>query len=102
MQTVVSFTCCGKYLSIRNSRPAAVVLLARRVCVRWVSKKASGYEQALGVFEGAFVPVVVLLGPLNLNWPADMDALCTVPTHLTLQLIWFHSLYVLPQFQFRA
>lgn len=87
-------TCCGEYLSVSDSRPAAVVLLSGGGLVRWVSEEAGDCEQALVVSEGAAEPAVVLLGPLD--WPADMDALCTIPTQLTLQLLCFHSLYIPP------
>lgn len=65
-----------------------------------MSEEADDGEQATGVFEGAAEPAVVLLGPLN--WPANMDALCAVPTQLTLQLLYLHSVYVPPQVQLRS
>lgn len=63
-----------------------------------MSEEAGECEQAFGVFDGAAEPAVVVLG--RLDWPAD--GICTVPTQLTLQQLWFHSLYVLPQVQLRS
>ncbi len=97
---MVGFTCCSEYFSVSNSRPAAVVLLARGWGVRRVSEKDCGCELALGVFEAAAEPAVVFVWCLD--WPADMDALCAVPTQLTLQVVWLHSLYVPAQVQLRS
>lgn len=97
---VLSVTCCGEYLSVLDGRPLAVVLLSWGGLVRWASEEAGDCEQAIGVSERAAEPVVVLLGPHD--WPADMHALCAVPTQLTLQLLCFHSLYVPPQVQLRS
>lgn len=97
---VLSVTSCGEYLSVPDGRPLAVVLLSWGGLVRWESEEAGDSHQALGVSEGAAEPAVVLPGPLD--WPADMDALCTVPTQRTLQLLCFHSLYVPPQVQLRS
>ena len=94
----VDFTSRSKYLSVSDSRPAVVVLLIWWRLVRWKSQVASDGETALSVFEGAAEPAVVPLSPLD--WPSDMDALCTVSTQPTLQLFCFHSFHIPPQVQF--
>ena len=96
---VLSVTCCDEHLFVPDGSPAVVVLLSRGCFVRWVSEEACDSEQAVGVFQGAGEPVVVLPGPQR--WPANMDARCAVPTQLTLQLLSLHSLQVSPQVQFR-
>lgn len=90
----MSVTCCCEYLSVPDGRPTAVVLPSGWGLVGWVSEDASDGEQALAVFKGAAVPAVVLLG--RLDRPADMDALCAVPTQLTLQLLSLHPLHIPP------
>lgn len=87
---MLNVTCCGEYLSVLYGRPAAVVLLSWGSLVGWVSEEAGDCEQVLGVSEGAGEPAVILLGLLD--WPADIDALCTVPTQFTLQLICIQSI----------
>ena len=96
---VLSATCCGEYVSVPDGMPAAVVLLSRWRLVRRLSEEAGDCEKALGVSEGEAEPEVVL--PRPQDWPADIDALCAVPTQLTLQLLRLHSLYVPPQVQLR-
>lgn len=81
-------TCGGKNLSVGDGRPAAVVLLSWRRLVRRMSEESSDAELVLSVSEDAGVPAVVPLCPQG--GPADMDALCAVPSDLTLQLVCLH------------
>lgn len=90
-------TCCCQYFSVLDSSPAVVVLLSRGRLVRWVSEEAIDNEQILAVFEGTAEPAVVLLG--SLDRPADMDALCAVPTQLTLQLLCLYPVHITTQVQ---
>lgn len=91
-------TCCGENLCVPNSRPTAEVLLSRGWLVRWVSEESDDSKQAIGVFQGAAEPAVILLLKL-LDRPADMNALCAVPTYLTLHVPFFHTLHISPQVQ---
>lgn len=96
----VGVTCHCEYFSVLNYRPAAVVLLSRGRLVWRVPEEAIDDKQTPGVFECTAEPAVVLVG--FLHGPADMDALCAVPTQLTLQLVCLGSIHIPTQVQLRS